>query len=133
MCRRVAVAVFVCVCACVCVSGSIFPNSYKSVKKTYGSSQRCNRLIYNVYFFVKQHLREETEFQWQPYWCICRPFCFPLQATKRISIHMALFSTTWCFCTGFAIVFSATLYSAHAYLHHWTFTSTTCNRSPKGR
>ncbi len=37
------------------------------------------------------------------------------------------------FVTGFAIVFGATLYSARAYLHHWTLTSTTCNRSPEGR
>ena len=30
-------------------------------------------------------------------------------------------------------MFGATLYSARAYLHHWTLTSTTCNRSPEGR
>ena len=48
------------ICVCVCVSGSIFPNSNKSAKKTYGLPQRCNRFIYSVVFFVKQPLREAT-------------------------------------------------------------------------
>ena len=30
---------------CVCVSGSIFPNSDESARKTYGSPQRCNQMI----------------------------------------------------------------------------------------
>jgi len=55
--RRVTVVGYVCVCVCVCVcvfvcvSSSIFSNSNKSAKKTYGSPQRCIRLIYNVFFF----------------------------------------------------------------------------------
>ena len=31
--------------SCVCVSSSIFSNSNKSARKTYGLPQRCNRLI----------------------------------------------------------------------------------------
>ena len=30
-------------------------------------------------------------------------------------------------------LFGVRLYSARAYLHHWTFTLTTCNRLPEGR
>ena len=30
-------------------------------------------------------------------------------------------------------LFGARLYSARAYLHHWTLTLTTCNRSPERR
>ena len=40
---------------------------------------------------------------------------------------------TWCFVKGFTIVFGTTLYSARVYLHHWTLTLTTRNRSPEGR
>ena len=54
--------------------------------------------------------------------------------------HPSVYLFTWCcsrpcgiFVTDFVIVFGVTLYSAHAYLHHWTLTSTTCNRSPEGR
>ena len=36
-------------------------------------------------------------------------------------------------CYGLAIVFGVTLYSTRAYLHHWTLTLTTCDRSPEGR
>ena len=46
------------------------------------------------------------------------------------------YSSCVCVCvcvTGFAIVFGTTLYSARAYLYHWTLTSTTCNCSPEGR
>ena len=86
--------------SCVCVSGSIFPNSDELAKKNYGSPQRCSRLIYNVGFFIKQPLREDAEFEWQPYWCTGRPFCLLLQAPERIPIHVTLFWTTWCFCYG---------------------------------
>ena len=37
------------------------------------------------------------------------------------------------FVMGFAVVFGATLYSACAYLHNWTLTSTMFTRSPEGR
>ena len=123
--RRITVGV------CVCVSGSIFPNSNESAKKSYGSPQCCSRLIYNVFFFVKQPLREDTEFEWQPCWST---ILLDLTGAQRIFIHLTLLSTTWCFVyiTGFAIVFGATLYTACTYLH-WTFTSTTCNHSPEGR
>ena len=73
------------------------------------------------------------ELEWQSYWRTRLPFCLPSQAPERIFIHVTLFSITWCFVTGFAIVFGATLYSARAYLHHWTLTLTTCSLSPEGR
>ena len=103
---RHRVTIVLCVCVCVCVSGSTFPNSNESARKTYGSPQRCNRLIYNVFFFVKQPLCKDTEFEWQPYWRTCWPFCLPSQAPERISIHVTLLLTTWCFILGFAIVFA---------------------------
>ena len=59
--RRVTVVGYV----CVCVSSSIFSNSNKSAKETYGSPQCCNGVIYNVGFFVKQPLCKDTEFKWQ--------------------------------------------------------------------
>ena len=75
----------------VCVSSTIFPNSNESAKKkTYGSPQHCNRLIYNMGFFIKQPLHADTEFEWQPYCRNYRPFCLPLQAPERISIHVVL-------------------------------------------
>ena len=46
----------------------------------------------------KQPLREDTEFEWQPYWRTRRPFCLLSQAPERISIHVTLLSTMWCFC-----------------------------------
>ena len=55
------------VVVCVCVFGSIFLNRNESARKTCESPQRCNRLIYNVGFFIKQPLCEDTEFKWQPY------------------------------------------------------------------
>ena len=128
LCR---VTIVVCVCVvCVCPV-QFFPNSNESAKNMYGSPHRCNRLIYN-YFFVKQPLHEDTEFEWQLYWCTCWPFCLPSQPPEHIIIHVMLFSTTF-FYMGFVIVFGATLYSACAHLHHWTLTSTTCNCSPEGR
>ena len=53
----VTVVVCVCVCVCVCVRFD-FPNSNELVKKTYGLPQRCNLLIYIVFIYVKQPLRE---------------------------------------------------------------------------
>ena len=44
-------------CVCVCVSGSIFPNSDESARKTHGLPQLCNCLIQNELFFIKQPLR----------------------------------------------------------------------------
>ena len=48
----------------VTVVGRVCANSNESAKKTYGSSQHCNRLIYNVEFFIEQPLRKATEFKW---------------------------------------------------------------------
>ena len=42
-CPRITVVV--CVCVCVCVSGSIFPNSNESARKTYRLPQSCNCFI----------------------------------------------------------------------------------------
>ena len=67
--------------------------------------------------FIKQLLCEDTEIEWQPYWRTSQPFCLLSQAPERISIHVTLLSTTWCFVTGFAVVFGTTLYSAHADLN----------------
>ena len=64
---------------CLCVSGT------ESAKKTYGLPQRCNRLIYDTFFFCKV-----TVFEWQLYWRNCRPFCLLSQALDCISIHIAL-------------------------------------------
>ena len=46
----------------MCVSGLIFPDSNESIRKTYELPQHCNTC-----FFVRQPLRKDTEFEWQPY------------------------------------------------------------------
>ena len=111
-----------------CVSGSIFPNSNESARKTYGSPQHCNRLIYNVGFFLNQPLHEDTEFEWQPYWQhTCRPFYLPSQAPERCPF------TQRYSCPRGVLVRYIAIYSTCAYLHHWTLTSTACNSLPEGR
>ena len=87
----------------MCVSGLIFPNSNESAKKTHASVLQL--LDLKKLFFIKQPLSEDTEFEWQPYWCTGWPFRLLSQAPERISIHVTLLSTALCFCTGFAIVF----------------------------
>ena len=89
---------FVFVCVCAYAAGLIFQNSNESARKTYGFPQCCNCLIYKVEFFIKQSLRETTEFEWQSCWRTCWPFCLPSQVPERISIHMTLLSTIGCFC-----------------------------------
>ena len=48
-------------CVCVCVCPVVFPFSYELAKKTYGSPERCNRLI-KACFLVKQPLCKATKF-----------------------------------------------------------------------
>ena len=48
----------------VCGSGSIFQIEMSQPRRP---TDCCDCLIYNVLFFVKQPLHEDTEFEWQPY------------------------------------------------------------------
>ena len=100
--------VYLCVCTCVSVCLVRFYQTVTNrLRKNYSLPQHCNCLVYNMFFSVNQHLYEATEFERQPYWCTCWPFCLASQAPDHISIHVTLLSTTWCF----AIVFGVMLYS----------------------
>ena len=83
----------------LCVSSSIFQTVTNRPRWPMG--RLSTAIVSFITFFVKQPLCEAAEFEWQPYWLTCRPFCLPLQAPKRISTHVTAFSTTWCFCSGF--------------------------------
>ena len=123
---------WVCVCVCVCVSSSIFPKSNELARKTYGSPQRCNRLIYKVFFFVKQpSMRYKI---WVAAVLVHRlAILLALQAPEPYPFTWRSSQPRGVSATGFAIVFCTMLYSARVYLHHWTLTLTMCNCSSEGR
>ena len=81
--------------SCVCVSGSIFPNSNEWPGRS--MDRLSAALDLKRGFFRKTVSREDTEFEWQPYWHTSQPFWLLSQAPERISIHVTLLSTTWCF------------------------------------
>ena len=83
-------------------------------------------------FFVKQPLLDDTEFEW--HWCTGRPFRFVLAGIQAyIHSHDIALDHMVFLLHALPLCFSAALYSAHAYLHHCTLTTTACNRLPEGR
>ena len=120
MCRRVTVV------GCVFVSVSIFPYSNRSAKKTYGSPQRCNRLILKRVFFVKKP--------------ICKLQNFSQSHTSTPVRHLACSRGAWVYMYShdtapwphdvlvacFAIVF------AHHYCRRWSRTARDVHL-PEGR
>ena len=86
-----------CVCVCVCLV-RFFQTVTNQEDQRIASALQSLDLKCGV--FVKQPLREDTELEWQPYWCTSWPFCLLSQAPVRISIHVMLLSTTWSFCYG---------------------------------
>ena len=123
---------YVCVCVCVCVRFD-FSKQWWISQEDLRIASALQSLDLNCGIFVKQPLREDTEFEWQPYWCTGWPFCLLSQVPSIYPFTWRCSRPRCVFVTGFAIVFGLTLYSAHVYLHHWTLASTTCNRSPEGR
>ena len=98
------------------VSGPIFSYSNKSAKKTYRSSQRCNRLIKNMFYSRKTASSQSCRICIETILAHLSAILLPSSAHERIFNHVTLLSNTWCCSCQLCHCVCESLYSACAYL-----------------